>query len=825
MNITAAKQQIKDTVEAYLTVDDAGMYVISTAHQRPIFMLGAPGIGKTAIMEQIARELEIGIVSYSMTHHTRQSALGLPRIETCEFEGWEYEASEYTMSEIVAAIYDYMKRTGLRRGILFLDEINCVSETLYPSMLQFLQFKTFGKHKVPEGWVVVCAGNPPEYNRSVHEFDIVTLDRMRQIDVEPDYGAWKAYATEHGLHPAVTSFIETKRDCFYKVESKPGGGKAFVTARGWEDLARVISLYEQLGKPVNRDLAVQFLRDDEIADKFAVYYELFKKYRSDYQVDTILAGETSSAIKDRARDAAFDERIALMSLILDSLAHECADVLDAEGVMLELRDTLRAAKPELLAGASAADSVGKRVADRERALGRKLESGVAAASYVRRERLILGKLKSLVNACELEGKLAGAEAFAVIEKAYKEEVAGLQPAAREASNKMNAAFDFVTECFGSREMLVFIAEVATRQTTTQFVARYGNDRYYSHSKNLKVDAARMGLAERAAMLEDLDANVKLADSLGVDMGGEAGLSLGGNPLGEGSVPGTGNPPKDSVAQTVLSSRESATGAFGSCGTRFVSPSGDSPEAGDAEHLAPAGGSLGAGAPVDLKAFYAERKFEYGFASVCKMTLPVDRMKGMKVLDLACRRGKGAYKLSAIVGDEGSVLGVDWNADYVAEAKDGMERAWRKSNLKRNNMEFRVAYPEDLMMASIGSSFMDMAYVNNVATLFADPARALGELARVLKKDGLLVLETVYADVPRDESVVAAARELGNSIQAARTLSENYAMLEAAGFGKPEIVDEYDVEVDRGFQADSKVETAPSSEDVRFKAVTIFARKR
>ncbi len=800
MNITAAKQQIKDTVEAYLTIDDAGMYVISTAHQRPIFMLGAPGIGKTAIMEQIARELEIGIVSYSMTHHTRQSALGLPRIETCEFEGWEYEASEYTMSEIVAAIYDYMKRTGLRRGILFLDEINCVSETLYPSMLQFLQFKTFGKHKVPEGWVVVCAGNPPEYNRSVHEFDIVTLDRMRQIDVEPDYGAWKAYATEHGLHPAVTSFLETKRDCFYKVESKPGGGKAFVTARGWEDLARVISLYEGLDKPVNRDLAVQFLRDDEIADKFAVYYELFKKYRSDYQVDTILAGDTSSSIKDRARDAAFDERIALMSLILDSLARECADVLDAEGVVLELRDVLRAAKPELLAGAAAADAVGKRIAERERALGRKLESGVAASSYVRRERLILGKLKGLTAACELEGKLAGPDAFAVIEASYKQEVAGLQPAAREASNKMNAAFDFVTECFGNREMLVFIAEIATRQTTTQFVARYGNDRYYAHSKSLQVDAARMGLAERAAMLENLDGNVKLADSLGVDMGGEAGLSLGGN-----SVPGTGNPPKDSVASADAGLREEASDPFDAGEVRIVSPSGAVPEA-------------------DLKAFYAGRQFEYGFASVCKMTLPVDRMKGKKVLDLCCRRGKGAYKLSAIVGDEGSVLGIDWSADYIAEAKDGMERAWRKSNLKRNNMEFRVAYPEDLMMAGVGSSFMDMAYVNNVVTLFADPAKAVGELARVLKKGGLLVLETVYADVPRDEAVVAAAREMGNSIQAARTLSENIEMLKAAGFEAPEIMDEYDVEADRGFKAGSTVETVPSAENVRFKAVTLFAKK-
>ena len=191
MNIVSAKQQVKDTVEAYLKRDDAGLLSIASVHQRPIFLVGAPGIGKTAIMEQVARELGIGIVSYSMTHHTRQSALGLPHIEHREFEGKEFDTSEYTMSEIIAAIYDYMERTGLREGILFLDEINCVSETLYPSMLQFLQFKTFGKHKVPEGWVIVCAGNPPEYNRSVHEFGLLLQGRIatrrRQI---VRYGTW-----------------------------------------------------------------------------------------------------------------------------------------------------------------------------------------------------------------------------------------------------------------------------------------------------------------------------------------------------------------------------------------------------------------------------------------------------------------------------------------------------------------------------------------------------------------------------------------------------------------------------------------------------------
>ena len=150
-------------------------------------------------MAQIAQELGCGLVSYSMTHHTRQSALGLPFIVHRAYGGEEFDVSEYTMSEIVSAVYDYQEEHDVRTGILFLDEINCVSETLYPSMLQFLQFKTFGRHRVPADWVIVCAGNPPEYNKSVHEFDIVTLDRLRKIEVEPDYAAWKAYASNAGV--------------------------------------------------------------------------------------------------------------------------------------------------------------------------------------------------------------------------------------------------------------------------------------------------------------------------------------------------------------------------------------------------------------------------------------------------------------------------------------------------------------------------------------------------------------------------------------------------------------------------------------------------
>ena len=94
MNIKEAKNEIKNAMKAYFTKDEFGEYVIPIEKQRPVFLLGAPGIGKTAIMEQVAGELGVALVSYSMTHHTRQSALGLPFIEKKVYGGKEYDVSE-----------------------------------------------------------------------------------------------------------------------------------------------------------------------------------------------------------------------------------------------------------------------------------------------------------------------------------------------------------------------------------------------------------------------------------------------------------------------------------------------------------------------------------------------------------------------------------------------------------------------------------------------------------------------------------------------------------------------------------------------------------
>ena len=329
MDIRRAKEEILHTVKAYLAKDAKGNYEIPLLSQRPILLIGPPGIGKTAVVSQVAEELGVNLVSYSITHHTRQSAIGLPFIEHRTYGGEEVAVTEYTMSEIIASLYDTSERTGIREGILFLDEINCVSETLAPALLQFLQEKIFGTHKMPEGWILVTAGNPPAYNKSVREFDIVTLDRMRKLSVDADYGVWRGYAVQRGVHPAVLAYLDLRPEQFYRVETGVEG-KNFVTARGWEDLSLMIRASEKLGLPVDEVVIGSYLQHVETAKDFAAYYELWLRYEAEYRVEDILAGTVPPTVYAKAQAAPFDERTSIVLMVTDKLCRQFAAVNEAD---------------------------------------------------------------------------------------------------------------------------------------------------------------------------------------------------------------------------------------------------------------------------------------------------------------------------------------------------------------------------------------------------------------------------------------------------------------------------------------------------------------
>ena len=538
MNIKAAKEEIIRTVRAYLQKDELGTYVIPTERQRPVLLIGPPGVGKTAIMRQIAEEMNINLVSYTITHHTRQSAIGLPFIARKSYGGEEHAVTEYTMSEIVASVYDQIERSGIREGILFLDEINCVSETLAPTMLQFLQYKMFGTHRVPEGFVLITAGNPPEYNRSVRDFDIVTLDRVKRIDVTADFPVWKEYAYQTGIHGAVTAYLEIRKEHFCRVVNDPDG-RHFVTPRAWEDLSDSLRVYESLSLPVGRDLIAGFIQDPEIMKSFAVYYELWNRYRSVYRIPDILEG-TAPAGDESLRSAVFDEKLSLIGLLVSALGGEFVRVdawkevqRELFGIVKKIRDDLRRERDaeksdpgnavraeQQIGNGAAADvpagpectriTVPERIRTASAELQREITEKRAARMLPReRERRLLMTVRALDDLADGVAREASGEAakdYALMRNRFAAREAERRDFALKTGQKLENAFRFLAETFGEgQEMVIFLSELAASVYAMKFIQEYGSREYDRQSRLLLLKDRRQALREEIfSLTEEMD---------------------------------------------------------------------------------------------------------------------------------------------------------------------------------------------------------------------------------------------------------------------------------------------------------------------------------
>ena len=509
MNIKQAKDYIKNSVNIYLKKDEFGEYRVPVVRQRPIFLLGAPGIGKTAIMEQIAQELGIALVSYSMTHHTRQSALGLPFITTKSYQGQEYSVSEYTMSEIIASLYDTMESSGIKEGILFLDEINCVSETLAPSMLQFLQYKVFGRHRVPEGWVIVTAGNPPEYNKSVREFDVVTYDRLKVLEVEPDYRIWKEYALERRLHNAIINYLDLKKEHFYYMEMTTKG-RSYVTARGWEDLSEILYLYEEEQLPVEEALVGQYLRNERVVKEFSAYYDLYNKYKKDYRIEEILEGQASVQAIARAKAASFDERLSLLGMLLDRVQSDMKDIMEQATFLSDLRMPLKhiKEKAEALLVEQVLSLLDVQAEGRRKLLYNLEKANSLSEADRRKHRRVLRFLEEchkelLVGAVGAEEESSqGSAAFAVIKGKYDRKVSRMKQETQRVQQELHALFAFAEEAFAEgNEMLVLVTELTVNSHSAQFIATFGSPDYQRHNEELMLSERQEDIRAQIAELK------------------------------------------------------------------------------------------------------------------------------------------------------------------------------------------------------------------------------------------------------------------------------------------------------------------------------------
>jgi hypothetical protein len=407
-------------------------------------------------------------------------------------------------------------------------------------MLQFLQCKTFGNQKVPAGWIIVAAGNPPEYNKSVRDFDIVTLDRVRVIPVEADFEIWKEYAYAAGIHGAVISYLDIHRDHFYRMETTVDG-KRFVTARGWEDLSELICVSELLGKKIDEDVIVQYIQYPKIAKDFSNYLELYYKYQKDYQVDEILAGRIRPGTLEKLRYAPFDERIEIVGLLLSKLSGEFRDCRAADrctgelyGILKQFRETA-GVNPGTESGAGAAAAGGKSVdaaggksgdgagtaaaggksgdgAGDTAARGKSADAAGAAArpaeilhalagekrDQVRmrieagqNERALEAQYRGLFRILERYelllkeqgGSLSAEKAWDLLRDEFSADREKLTEQTERTSEMLEYAFDFMEAAFGeSQEMVFFITELSVDVHAMWFISENDCPRYYRYNK-------------------------------------------------------------------------------------------------------------------------------------------------------------------------------------------------------------------------------------------------------------------------------------------------------------------------------------------------------
>lgn len=489
MNIHQVKQEVKNTIRMYLAKNEFGEYLVPRERQRPVFVIGAPGVGKTAIMKQIAGELGIGLLSYTITHHTRQSAIGLPFITKKMFQGKEFSLTEYTLSEIIASVYETIEKQDKPEGILFIDEINSVSETLAPAMLDLLQNKKFGPHDIPKGWVLVSAGNPVEFNKSVKEFDAVTLDRVKKIEVDPDLEVWKQYAYKMGFNSTIIYYLSIFPSKLFEMGTTPEGIE-FCTPRSWEDLSVAMNMYASLNIEVNLDLIIQYIQKQDTAKDFYRYYVLYQKYQHDYDVDSILEGKPTNKTK-LLKTAKFDERLSVVEILVSALNSRTTSINETNQIKKILAPTLKLLKKA--DGSNRNIIFKKAIVDAQNYL-----EHFATSDF---DKKVFTQVATILRTTKQEGEI----------EQYMDNLSQKgKKAAKDLLSAIDHSFAFIKTIFGEgQEMIAFMINLLASYHFVLFITYFPSQTFLEYNEKLLIDKKNKQLLLEIKAVEDQMDELKL----------------------------------------------------------------------------------------------------------------------------------------------------------------------------------------------------------------------------------------------------------------------------------------------------------------------------
>ncbi len=191
---------------------------------RPVFIWGAPGIGKSALVQQFADDVGMPCVSLLGSQLAPEDIIGIPQIKG--------ETSEFMPPKMIAQKEPY---------VLFLDELNACSQEVQKAFYSLIHEKRIGEYHLPKGSVVIGAGNRAQDGAIVKTMSTALLNRMFHVQLVADPQQWLNWAYENRLHPWVIEYITQRPD--HLLSEPPKTEEPYSTPRSWHMLSDALKEY------------------------------------------------------------------------------------------------------------------------------------------------------------------------------------------------------------------------------------------------------------------------------------------------------------------------------------------------------------------------------------------------------------------------------------------------------------------------------------------------------------------------------------------------------------------------------------------------------
>lgn len=250
---------------------------------RPVFIWGAPGIGKSAIVQKFAEQLGLECVSLLGSQLAPEDIIGVPQI----IDGF----SRFCPPRVIARSQPY---------VLFLDELNACSSEVQKAFYSLIHERRIGEYRLPEGSIVVGAGNRAQDNAITRPMSSALINRMFHVELIASPKLWLEWAAQNGIHPYVYDYIANRPDHLWS--KPPKTEEPFSTPRSWHMLSDAITSYgPAIGEDALRILATGCLSPQH-ATQFLAYV---RQVRNQYALDKILSGEQPWPKQPEERDVLY----------------------------------------------------------------------------------------------------------------------------------------------------------------------------------------------------------------------------------------------------------------------------------------------------------------------------------------------------------------------------------------------------------------------------------------------------------------------------------------------------------------------------------------